>query len=63
MNDLSLFLDDVVAEAAIALKATHSSLLMTDEVVLEKRTRLYGCILHFQFMYLTQQTQNLPLLF
>lgn len=63
VNYPPLFMDDAVAEAVVALKAAHGSLLVPDEVVFEQCTRLYGCVLHLQLMDLAQQAKNLPLLF
>lgn len=62
VDELALLLDDLMAQLPVLLKALHHHILLADDIVLEKRVRLYLCILNLQLVHLTEQPKDLPLL-
>lgn len=62
INELSLLLDDLVAQVSVLLEALHYKVLLPDDVVLEQRVRLHLCVLDLQLVDLAQEAQDLALL-
>lgn len=62
INELSLPLDDLVAQVSVLLEALHYKVLLPDDVVLEQRVRLHLCVLDLQLVDLAQEAQDLALL-
>lgn len=62
INELSLPLDDLVAQVSVLLEALHHKVLLPDDVVLEQRVRLHLCVFDLQLVNLAQEAQDLALL-
>lgn len=62
VNELSLLLDDLVTQVSVLLEALHHEVLVSDDVVFEKRVRLHLCVLDLQLVDFTEEAQHLPLL-
>lgn len=62
VNELSLLLNNLVAQVSVLLKALHHKVFLSDHIVFEQSMGLHLCILDLQLVDLAEKAEDLALL-